>query len=92
MGTEKVKLPLQEEIKEIIIEPGLYKVFTVDSLLKSMKKFKPTTRTYATKQPFQRGKFILKNGDVIDWISNSQNSILLIYKNKEQLFIIPNSQ
>jgi len=88
----KVKLPLPEEMEKISIEPGLYKVFTVESLLKSLQEFKPHTETYATKQPFQRGKFSLKNGDVINWLSNSSNSILLIYKDKEQLFIIPNDE
>ncbi len=63
-------------------------------LLKILPKFVASESSYIERAiPFQRGKFILKNGEEITWMANSADSILLFKESengrKEQLFVSP---
>jgi len=87
---EKLKLPFPAELERIEISPtSAIQWYKPEELLKLLPKFVAAEGTYASKQPFQRGKFILKNGKTINWMANYTDSILLYEDAKEQLYVLP---
>ena len=87
--TEKLKLPKPEEIERIETGNDTVKWYKPEELLKLLPKFVPSEGTYLTKQAFQRGAFVLKNGKTIKWMAAYNDSILLYEGSKEQLYILP---
>lgn len=88
--SEKLRLPLPGELERIEISAtSMIQWYKPEELLKLLPKFVAAEGTYASKQPFQRGKFILKNGKTINWMANYKNSILLYEGSKEQLYVLP---
>lgn len=92
-----LNLPKAEEIErvEISVQSWINWYQPVE-LLKLLPKFVAKEGTYLTKQPFQRGTFVLKNGKRIEWMANSNRSILLYEETardrKEQLFVLPEQE
>ncbi len=88
--SENLRLPKSEEIRRIeISNTSAVNWYKPETLRRLLPKFVASPGTYFTKQPFQRGKFILKNGKTITWMANYTDSILLYDGSKEQLYIIP---
>lgn len=88
--SESLKLPKPADVRRIeISNTSAVNWYEPEALLRLLPDFVASEGTYTTKQPFQRGKFILKNGRTITWMANSTNSILLYDGSKEQLFILP---
>lgn len=86
----KLNLPKADEIERIEINrtSGI-DWYKPDELLKLLPKFVASEGTYLSKQPFQRGTFVLKNGKHVDWLANYSDSILLYEGSTEQLFVLP---
>ena len=91
----QLNLPKPDEVKRIEINNKVMAIWYLpEELQKLLPKFVATEGTYGDKAiPFQYGKFILKNGSEINWMANSEDSILLYEENesgrKEQLFVLP---
>ncbi|MEP6925919.1 MAG: WG repeat-containing protein, partial [Pyrinomonadaceae bacterium] len=86
----KLNLPKAEEIERIeISQTSMINWYKPAELLKLLPRFVASEGTYLTKQPFQRGTFVLKNGKRIAWMANYTDSILLYEGSTEQLFVLP---
>ena len=83
-------LPKAEDIARIeISKTSAIDWYKPDQLLKLLPEFEASEGTYVSKQPFQYGTFVLKNGERIKWIAGGKDSILLSEGSREQLFKIP---
>lgn len=85
----QIIMPKPEEIASLETDAAsMFDWYQSDELLKLIPEFIATDGTYATKAlPFQRGRFILKNGGKINWTANSKDTILLLDGVREQLFV-----
>ena len=87
---ESLKLPKPEDVAKIeISKTSAINWYQAEELLKLLPDFVASEGTYLTKQPFQRGTFILKNGKKITWLAGGQDSILVYDGSREQLFRLP---
>lgn len=90
---QKLSLPKAEEIDRIeISNTSRFSVHKPEDLIKILPDFVAVDGTYLDKIPFQRGKFLLKNGKEIKWMAANSESILLYEDSekgsKEQLFYL----
>jgi WG containing repeat len=87
---ENLRLPLPEEVERVeISSTSMIQWYKAEELLKLLPKFVASEGTYLTKQAFQRGAFVLKNGKKINWMAAYNDSILLYEGSKEQLYVLP---
>jgi hypothetical protein len=85
-----LRLPQIDEVARIELSntSGL-NWYKPEELIRLLPRFVPSAGTYASKQPFQRGSFVLKSGRRINWLANGANSILLYDGSGEQLYVLP---
>src|SRR5260221_4446204 len=90
-SNEKPSLPKAEDIERVEISPtNAVNWYKPEELIKLLPQCVAAEGTYGTKAvPFQRGKFILKNGKEIAWMENHDDSILLLDGSQERLFVLP---
>jgi hypothetical protein len=87
-----LRLPQPDELDRIeISNTSALNWYKTDQLLNLLPNFTSASGSYASKQPFQRGTFVLKNGRRINWMANSADSLLLYEGSKEQLYVLPKS-
>lgn len=101
-GEKYFQLPDEIEIVESLILPNPDEVERIEisntsainwykpaELLRFLPDFVAAEGTYLSKQPFQYGTFVLKNGKKIKWMAGGKDTILLYDGSREQLFKIP---
>lgn len=84
--SEMPELPKRNDIARIEIVRGLIPWYKPDELLSIVSEFSPTGEMYIERQPFQYGKFILKNGSEIEWRAANATSIAIQTGSGEQLY------
>lgn len=77
---EMTKLPKRSEIARIEIVRGLIPWYKSDELLRIVSEFSPT------KEKYQYGEFILKDGSEIEWRAANATSIAIQTGSGEQLY------
>jgi hypothetical protein len=63
-----------------------------EKLMELLPYFVAIEGTYVSKQPFQYGTFVLKNGEEIKWMAGGKDTILLYEDSREQLFRLSKSE
>ncbi len=87
---KSLNLPKPEDVARIeISNTNAIDWYKPEELLSLLPDFVAVEGTYLSKQPFQYGTFVLKNGKKIKWMASGRDSILLYDGSREQLFKIP---
>ena len=94
---EKLSLPKVADIERIEFNNRGDNWYNSAELLKILPRFIASQGTYTTKAlPQYHGKFVLKNGQKINWDSIDRNSMLLYRQTKtsriEQLFVLKSDE
>ena len=92
-NNEMPELPKRDEIARVeIVRGGLIPWYKPEELMRLVSRFSPSGEQYIERQPFQYGKFILKNGKTVEWRAANAFSIAIHTGSGEQLYKLEDRQ